>query len=219
MELLPGEQADAEVKLPDDLPDESRRGQTRRVRVTLHDVKRQELPALDDAFAREVGDFDEPRRAPRRGAQGPRAARGARGRCRRCASAASTRSPRRTRSTCRRSLGAPADARRTRRRTRSPRSSGSSSSSEFHAVAETQVRRDLVIDAMRRGSSGCRATEADVDERVGEGRRGSAAPSRARCTPRCRRRGGSPELERSITEEKVFDVAASSSPQSTRLNS
>ena len=58
MTLLPGEQADAEVKFPDDHPDESRRGQTRRVRVTLHDVKRQELPALDDAFAREVGDFE-----------------------------------------------------------------------------------------------------------------------------------------------------------------
>src|SRR6476660_116469 len=58
MTLLPGEQADAEVKFPEDHPDESRRGQTRRVRVTLHDVKRQELPALDDAFAREVGDFE-----------------------------------------------------------------------------------------------------------------------------------------------------------------
>src|SRR5215211_1095721 len=58
MTLLPGEQTDAEVKFPEDHPDESRRGQTRRVRVTLHDVKRQELPALDDAFAREVGDFE-----------------------------------------------------------------------------------------------------------------------------------------------------------------
>src|SRR6476469_9549000 len=58
MTLLPGEQADAEVKFPEDHPDESRRGQARRVRVTLHDVKRQELPVLDDAFAREVGDFE-----------------------------------------------------------------------------------------------------------------------------------------------------------------
>jgi len=58
MTLLPGEQADAEVKFPDDHPDEARRGQSRRVRVTLHDLKRQELPALDDALAREVGDFE-----------------------------------------------------------------------------------------------------------------------------------------------------------------
>src|SRR5712691_5880355 len=58
MTLLPGETTDAEVKFPEDHPDERRRGQTRRVRVTLHDVKRQELPALDDGFAREVGDFE-----------------------------------------------------------------------------------------------------------------------------------------------------------------
>ena len=56
MTLLPGETVDTEVRFPDDHPDESRRGQTRKVRVTLHEVKRQELPALDDAFAREVGD-------------------------------------------------------------------------------------------------------------------------------------------------------------------
>ncbi len=58
MQLLPGETVDAEVRFPDDFPDESRRGQARAVRITLHDVKRQELPALDDAFAREVGDFE-----------------------------------------------------------------------------------------------------------------------------------------------------------------
>jgi len=51
--------ADSEVRFPDDHPDESRRGQSRRVRVTLHEVKRQELPTLDDAFAREVGDFED----------------------------------------------------------------------------------------------------------------------------------------------------------------
>ena len=31
---------------------------TKAVRVTLRDVKRRALPPLDDAFAREVGDFD-----------------------------------------------------------------------------------------------------------------------------------------------------------------
>src|SRR5512143_3661944 len=58
MSLLPGETVDADVRFPDDHPDESKRGQSRRVRITLHEVKRQELPALDDAFAREVGDFE-----------------------------------------------------------------------------------------------------------------------------------------------------------------
>src|SRR6267142_2567661 len=58
MALLPGETTEAEVRFPDDHPEESRRGQARRVRIALHDVKRQELPPLDDALAREVGDFE-----------------------------------------------------------------------------------------------------------------------------------------------------------------
>src|SRR5918997_3979447 len=58
MSLLPGETTETEVKFPDDHPDESRRGQTRRVRIALHEVKRQEVPPLDDALAREVGDFE-----------------------------------------------------------------------------------------------------------------------------------------------------------------
>ena len=50
MTLRPGESAESEVRFPDDHPDEARRGQTRQVRVTLHEVKRQELPGLDDSL-------------------------------------------------------------------------------------------------------------------------------------------------------------------------
>jgi trigger factor len=53
-----GQTIDATVKFPDDFPEEAKRGQTRDIRLTLHEVKRQTLPALDDAFAREIGDFD-----------------------------------------------------------------------------------------------------------------------------------------------------------------
>src|SRR5436309_14974823 len=56
--MRPGETIDAIVRFPDDFPDEAKRGQTRDIRLTLHEVKRQQLPELDDAFAREVGDFD-----------------------------------------------------------------------------------------------------------------------------------------------------------------
>src|SRR6266704_3149209 len=56
--MLPGETIDAIVRFPDDFPEEAKRGQTREIRLTLHEVKRQQLPELDDAFAREVGDFD-----------------------------------------------------------------------------------------------------------------------------------------------------------------
>ena len=58
MTLLPGETVDTEVHFPDDHPDASRRGKSRRVRLKLFEVKRQDLPPLDDAFAREVGEFE-----------------------------------------------------------------------------------------------------------------------------------------------------------------
>ena len=58
MELKPGETKERPVRWPDDFPDEAQRGKTKPVRVKLLDVKRKALPALDDAFAREVGDFE-----------------------------------------------------------------------------------------------------------------------------------------------------------------
>ena len=58
METAPGGTTERQVRWPDDFPDESQRGATKLVRVVLTDVKRKSLPALDDAFAREIGDFD-----------------------------------------------------------------------------------------------------------------------------------------------------------------
>ncbi|MEP6832948.1 MAG: trigger factor [Gemmatimonas sp.] len=58
MEAMPGETLERQVRWPDDFPDESQRGQTKMVRVTVNEIKRKLLPALDDTFARELGDFD-----------------------------------------------------------------------------------------------------------------------------------------------------------------
>lgn len=58
METVPGATTEKSVRWPDDFPDESQRGSTKLVRVSVKDVKKKTLPALDDAFAREVGDFD-----------------------------------------------------------------------------------------------------------------------------------------------------------------
>jgi trigger factor len=58
MQLTPGETVETPVKWPDDFPDETQRGKTKAIRATLSDVKRKALPALDDAFAREAGDFE-----------------------------------------------------------------------------------------------------------------------------------------------------------------
>ncbi|MFN2603040.1 MAG: trigger factor, partial [Gemmatimonadaceae bacterium] len=57
MEATPGQTVQRPVRWPDDFPDETQRGQTKTVRITLNEVKRKTAPALDDAFAREVGDF------------------------------------------------------------------------------------------------------------------------------------------------------------------
>src|SRR5439155_13714611 len=56
--LTPGQTLDTTVRFPQDFPEEAKRGQTRDIRITLHEVKRQQLSELDDAFAREVGDFE-----------------------------------------------------------------------------------------------------------------------------------------------------------------
>ncbi len=58
MELTPGQTMERAVKWPDDFPDEAQRSQSKTVRVSLSEVKRKSLPDLDDAFARELGDFD-----------------------------------------------------------------------------------------------------------------------------------------------------------------
>ena len=58
METALGGTTERQVRWPEDFPDESQRGATKLVRVLLTDVKRKSLPALDDAFAREIGEFD-----------------------------------------------------------------------------------------------------------------------------------------------------------------
>lgn len=57
-EATPGETIERPVKWPDDFPDESQRGVSKLVRMTLLEAKRKTLPELDDTFAREVGDFE-----------------------------------------------------------------------------------------------------------------------------------------------------------------
>jgi trigger factor len=58
MELTPGGTVERGVRWPDDFPDEAQRGKTKTVRAELKEVKRKDVPALDDAWAREMGEFD-----------------------------------------------------------------------------------------------------------------------------------------------------------------
>ena len=57
--LAPGTAGEFEVGFPDDFGDEERRGQRHRLRIELLSRRVPELPVLDDAFARSVGDFED----------------------------------------------------------------------------------------------------------------------------------------------------------------
>ncbi len=57
MKLQAGESGEFEVEFPDDFPDESKRGGSQRLRIELRQVLEQELPPLDDEFARAVSEF------------------------------------------------------------------------------------------------------------------------------------------------------------------
>ena len=56
--LRPGESGDFEVTFPPDFSSDELAGTTRTLRVELLEVKARDLPALDDRFAAQVGDFD-----------------------------------------------------------------------------------------------------------------------------------------------------------------
>lgn len=55
--LEPGETGEFVVRFPDDFPDAARRGREQRLRITLRARQVRELPALDDEFARSLGEF------------------------------------------------------------------------------------------------------------------------------------------------------------------
>ncbi|MEE9133371.1 MAG: trigger factor [Gemmatimonadota bacterium] len=59
MTLEPGSSGEFDVAFPDDFPDESKRGTTQRLRIELSQMLEQELPDLDDEFARSVGEFED----------------------------------------------------------------------------------------------------------------------------------------------------------------
>jgi trigger factor len=200
MTLLPGETTDAEVKFPEDHPDERRRGQTRRVRVTLHDVKRQELPALDDGFAREVGDFEnlEALRAAIRHDLEHEASREADAQVRQSLIAQIVEANRvqAPESLVHRLMHGYAETYRV------PPDQLEQFEQQFHPVAEAQVRRDLVLDAVVEGQ-GLRATEAELDARIGQMAEARGVPA-SQLYGSLQKANRLPELERGITEEKVF---------------
>ena len=200
MELAPGETVEKPVRWPDDFPDESQRGKSKTVRVTLQDVKRKELPALDDAFAREVGDFEsldvltstvrsELEESTRRDGD------------------ASVRHQLLDEIAGANPFAVPPSWVNQLidgyiQMYRVPDEERQRFAGEFRPIAERQVRRDLIIDTIAE-REGLRATEADIDDRVAElaSKRG-AEPGQVYAS--LQKAGRLKEIEQGLTEEKVF---------------
>ena len=201
MELAPGGTKERIVKWPDDFPDESQRGQSKNVRVTLEEVKRKSAPALDDAFAREVGDFD--------GLAALEAA------VRKDLEEHATRD---ADAAVRSSLldqiaeANPFDVPPSwvtrmideyMQAYQIPDEQRRQFAGEFSAVAEKQVRRGMLIDALAEEQQ-LAASEKDVDDRVAKvAEQRGTDPGQVYAS--LQKAGRLPEIERSITEEKVFE--------------
>ena len=191
MNLTPGESLDATVRFPDDFAEEAKRGQTRDIQLTLREVKRQELATLDDAFAREMGDFEslDALRTAVATDLGKEAERD---------TDAKVRSE-----LVERVLGMYAQAYEV------PEDRWETFAQEFRTVAEAQVRRDLVLDYVVE-SQNLRATEGELDERIQQlaERRGMPAAQLYASLEKAKRLR---DVARSITEEKVFAYLLSQS--------
>jgi trigger factor len=200
MRLTPGETVEESVRWPDDFPDEAERGKSKSVRVTLQDVKRKALPDLDDAFSREVGDFeslDTLRAAVRRDLES-HAERDA---------DAGVRQQIIDQIVQANAFDVPPSwvtqlVDGYMKAYQIPEDERERFTAEFRPVAERQVRRDLIIDTLAEREK-LKATEADVDERVAEvAQKRSADPGQVYAS--LQKAGRIQEIERAITEEKVF---------------
>ena len=200
MEAEPGGTVERPVKWPDDFPDEAERGQTKTVKVTLQDVKRKSAPDLDDTFAREVGDFDS--------LAGLEAA---------VRADLEEHAKRDVAAEVRQKLvdeviGAnPFDvppswvrqfADNYAEAYQIPAEEREKFATEFRSMAERQIRRDLVIETIAERES-LAATEKDIDDRITE-QAEKRGINPGQLYAQMEKSGRLKEIERSLTEDKVF---------------
>ncbi len=198
--LAPGTSTETPVKWPDDFPDEAQRGKTKQVRAALSEVKRKSLPALDDALARELGDF-ESLEALMKAVRDD----------------LTTNAEREADAAVRGSLleeilGAnPFDVppswvqqlvQAYAKAYQVPETEMEAFAAQFQQTATRQVQRDLVIETVASRQS-LAATEKDVDDKVAEmaEKRGADV---SQVYAALEKAGRLREIERSITEERVF---------------
>jgi trigger factor len=200
MSAAPGETVERPVKWPDDFPDEAQRGQTKTVRITLNEVKRKSAPTLDDALAREVGDFESldalktaVRTDLQRHSEQEVEANVRQQLIDQIISANAFDVPK---SWVQQFVQNYAEAYQV------PEDQREQFGGEFRSMAERQIRRDLVIETIAE-KEGLTATEADLDSRISEmAEKRGANPGQIYA--QLEKSGRLKEMERSITEEKVF---------------
>ena len=200
MTAAPGETVERPVKWPEDFPEEAQRGQTKTVRITLNEVKRKSAPTLDDALAREVGDFESldalksaVRTDLQRHAEQEVEANVRQQLIDQIISANAFDVPR---SWVQQFVQNYAEAYQI------PEDQREQFADEFRSMAERQIRRDLVIETIAE-KEGLTATEKELDARISEmaDKRGA---NPGQIYAQLEKSGRLKEMERSITEENVF---------------
>ncbi|MES2524386.1 MAG: trigger factor [Gemmatimonadota bacterium] len=211
MEAAPGQTVERAVRWPDDFPDESQRGSTKTVRVTVKDVKRKTVPALDDAFAREVGDFDtlDALREAVRVDMTDHARR---------ESDADVRGQLIEKIVEANPFEVPNSWTRQlidgyMQMYGVPETEKERFAQEFRPMAERQVRRDLVIDTLAERES-LTASAADVDARIEElAKARNIDPGQVYA--QLQKAGRLQEIERELTEDRVFAWLLEKNPVTT----
>lgn len=200
MEATPGQTVERPVRWPDDFPDETQRGQTKIVRVKLQDVKRKSAPDLDDAFAREVGDFDslDALKAAVRSDLIENTSRAADAEVRQ--------------KLIDEIIGAnPFDvpqswvrqfAQNYAEAYKIPEEEREKFGTEFRSMAERQIRRDLVVETIAEKES-LAASEKELDDRISE-QAEKRGVNPGQLYAQLEKGGRLKEIERSLTEDKVF---------------
>jgi trigger factor len=200
MTAAPGETVERPVKWPDDFPDESQRGQIKTVRISVNEVKRKSAAPLDDAFAREVGDFESldalktaVRSDMERHAEHEIEAGMRQQLIDQIIAANAFDVPK---SWVQQFVQNYAEAYQV------PEDQREQFSGEFRSMAERQIRRDLVIETIAE-KEGLTATEKDLDERIAE-QAEKRGVNPGQIYAQMEKSGRLKEMERSITEDKVF---------------
>jgi len=200
MEADEGQTIERTVRWPDDFPDESQRGVTKNARVTVKDVKRKSMPAMDDAFAREVGDFDtlEALRDAVRKDLGEQATRETEADVRgqlieKIVEANPFEVPQSWTSQLVDSYMQMYGV---------PESEKQRFAQAFRPMAERQVRRDLIVDTLAERES-LTASASDVDAKIEEmAKARNADPGQVYA--QLQKAGRLQEIERELTESRVF---------------